>query len=313
MSLLRPVPPGLSVAHSVTWSPTKGRVSGVRIVDRETHEALEFEGRLVFLAASALESTRLLLNSTSADFPQGLANSSGVLGRYLMDHTMGVGATGDFPDLPRHREPGRRPNGIYVARFRNVDDEHPDFLRGYGFQGWGSERDWGRALEKPGFGAALKERLREPGPWRMEIEAFGECLPSFDNFVELDPERVDAWGIPVLRIHCSWGDNERAMKRDMAVTAAEMLEAAGARNVETYDLDTAPGLTIHEMGTARMGLDPGRSVLNRFNQAHDVKNLFVVDGAAMTSSACQNPSITYMALTARACAYAVRSLGRGEL
>jgi choline dehydrogenase-like flavoprotein len=302
-----------SVVHSVVWDRRRGRVSGVRVIDRESHDHVEFEGSVIFLAASALESTRLLLNSTSTDFPDGLANTSGVLGHYLMDHTMGVGATAAFPDLPRHREPGRRPNGIYVARFRNVTSAHPDFVRGYGFQGWGLEQGWERAMDRPGFGPALKERLSEVGPWQMEVEAFGECLPNHENYVELDPDAVDAWGIPVLRIHCQWGDNERAMKRDMAVTAAEMLDAAGGRDVEAHDLDTPPGLTIHEMGTARMGHDPATSVLNRFNQAHDVKNLFVVDGAAMASSACQNPSLTYMAMTARACAYAVAASRSGEL
>jgi len=268
-----------SVVHSVIWNARAGRVTGVRVIDRESGDMVEFEGRIVFLAASALESTRILLHSTSSDFPDGLANSSGTLGHYLMDHTMGVGATGDFPDLPPQREPGRRPNGIYVARFRNVDDAHPDFLRGYGFQGWGTTRGWERAMETPGFGDHLKGRLAEVGPWRQEIEAFGECLPRYENFVELDA----------------------------------MLEAAGARNVTTHDQDTPPGLTIHEMGTARMGRDPRESVLNAFNQAHDVNNLFVVDGAAMASSACQNPSLTYMALAARACAYAVEATRRGEL
>lgn len=302
-----------SVVHSVVWDRRRGRVSGVRVIDRESHADVEFEGRVIFLAASALESTRLLLNSTSPDFPDGLANTSGVLGRYLMDHTMGVGATATFPDLPRHREPGRRPNGIYVARFRNVRSAHGDFVRGYGFQGWGTERGWERAMDGPGFGRTLKARLGEVGPWQMELEAFGECLPRRENYVELDRETVDAWGIPVLRIHCAWDENERAMKRDMALTAAEMLDAAGGRNVEVHDLDTPPGLTIHEMGTAHMGHDPATSVLNRFNQAHDVKNLFVVDGAAMASSACQNPSLTYMAMTARACAYAVAVSRSGEL
>ncbi len=302
-----------SVVHSVIWDRNAGRARGVRVIDRESGEELEFEGRLVFLGASALESTRILLNSTSTSFPDGLANSSGVLGHYLMDHTMGVGAIADFPDLPRHREPGRRPNGIYVARFRNVSSQHPDFQRGYGFQGWGTERGWERALDTPGFGSDLKAELSDPGPWRMEIEAFGECLPRYENHVSLDPEQVDAWGIPTLRIECSWGENERAMKRDMAITAAEMLEEAGGRNVTTHDLDTPPGLTIHEMGTARMGDDPRSSVLNGFNQAHDVKNLFVIDGAAMASSACQNPSLTYMAFTARACEYAVASMRRGEI
>ncbi len=302
-----------SVAHSVIWDPSAGRATGVRVIDRETHEPLEFFGRIVFLAASALESTRILLNSTSADFPQGLANSSGVLGHYLMDHTMSTGATATFKGWEAYTFTGERPNGIYVPRFRNVTEPSADFLRGYGYQGWPSRAGWSRGIDETGFGADFKARLMQPGPWRMELGAFGECLPHHENYVELDPEVEDAWGIPVLRINCEWSDNERVMMRDAAERAAEMLDAAGGTDVEMSSEITAPGLTIHEMGTARMGRDPDTSVLNGFNQAWDVRNLFVVDGAAMTSSACQNPSLTYMALTARACDYAVKASEAGDL
>tara|TARA_B100001123_G_scaffold263095_3_gene293002 strand:- start:4235 stop:5938 length:1704 start_codon:yes stop_codon:yes gene_type:complete len=302
-----------SVVHSVIWNPSKGRVTGVRVTDRESREELEFSGRIIFLGASALESTRLLLNSKSSDFPDGLANSSGALGRYLMDHAMSTGAKATFPGWEAYKYTGERPNGIYIPRFRNVTEPTSDFLRGYGYQGWSARRGWSRGLDMPGFGAGYKEKLTRPGPWEFELGAWGECLPREDNYVELDPEQTDAWGIPTLRIHCTWGENERIMMQDAAERAAEMLDAGGGRDIELATDLTAPGLCIHEMGTARMGRDRTTSVLNGFNQSWDVPNLFVIDGAAMTSSACQNPSLTYMALTARACAYAVEAGARGEL
>jgi choline dehydrogenase-like flavoprotein len=302
-----------SVVAEIIYDENRDRARGVRVIDRETHEQLEFTARIVFLCASALESARILLNSTSARFPTGLGNSSGELGRNVMDHTMGGGARGTISGFADRDTFGRRPNGIYIPRFRNVSTPHPDFLRGYGFQGGAGRLRWSRGASLPGFGADFKHALRTPGPWRATFYGFGECLPRSDNFVELDPVRVDAWGIPALRIHCTWGDNEKAMLQDMAVTAAEMLEGAGATDIETFVEDNPPGLTIHEMGTARMGRDPRTSVLNAHNQLHDVENVFVTDGAAMASSACQNPSLTYMALTARACNYAVEQMGRREL
>ena len=202
---------------------------------------------------------------------------------------------------------------MYIPRFRNIGEEHPDFVRGYGYQGSAYRLDWNRGMTAPGFGADFKRELSLPGPWRMSLGAFGECLPNYDNYAELDPEAVDAWGIPVLRIHMQWGDNERAMQRDAATQAAEMLEAAGARDIEMGTEGSPPGLTIHEMGTARMGRDPRTSVLNGFNQTWDVPNLFVIDGAAMASTACQNPSLTYMAFTARACDHIVQRMRRFEL
>ncbi len=302
-----------SVVAEVLYDSRNDRARGVRVIDAVTHEDMEFESRVVFLCASALESTRILLNSTPDRFPTGLGNSSGELGYNLMDHTMGAGARGLVPGLEDRDAYGRRPNGVYVPRFRNVRDEHPDFLRGYGFQGGAGRPGWTRGIDVPGFGANLKEALRRPGPWQMTLSGFGECLPRRSNYVEIDPDRKDRWGIPVLRIHCEWSDNERAMLRDMSVAAAEMLEAAGTTNVRPFVEDNPPGLTIHEMGTARMGRDPTTSVLNAYSQCHDVPNVFVTDGAAMTSSACQNPSLTYMALTARACAYAVERMQRREL
>ena len=302
-----------SVVRSLLYDD--GRVTGALVIDRESHETIEFSGRMVFVCASALESTRILLNSSNAEYSDGLANSSGVLGHYLMDHSMDTGARATFEGWEDRTTFGRRPNGVYVARFRNVDDEHPDFLRGYGYQGSARREGWQRGVAGGGIGADFKQRMAEPGPWTMWLGAFGECLPRYENFIELDDEVVDAWGIPVLKMHIAWSDNERAMMNDGAIQAAEMLEAAGGRVTElvTSDNMPPPGLTIHEMGTARMGRDPATSVLNGFNQSHDIANLFVTDGASMASSACQNPSLTYMALTARACAYAVEELRRGDL
>ena len=302
-----------SVVHSVIYDEKKDRAVGVRVIDAQTREPLEFHARVVFLCASALESTRILLNSATPRFPTGLANSSGELGKNVMDHCMGGGARGTIPGMEDRTVHGRRPNGIYVPRFRNVATAHPDFLRGYGFQGGADREGWTRGENLPGFGVEFKRTLRTPAPWRFSFYGFGECLPRPTNYVELDPDTKDAWGIPALRIHCEWSDNERKVLKDMSVSAAEMLEAAGAKEVEPFVDDNAPGLTIHEMGTARMGRDPKTSVLNAWNQCHDVKNLFITDGACMTSSACQNPSITYMALTARAVAHAVEQMKRHEL
>ena len=310
-----------SVVHSLIYDAAKSRVTGVRVVDTTTKQTREYSGRLVFLCASTLATTRVLLNSKSPSFPNGLANSSGVLGHYLMDHHFRAGASGTIEGLLDHYYQGNRPNGIYVPRFRNLGDEasrRGDYVRGFGYQGGASRQNWARGAGEPGFGVELKRKLHDPGRWTMGMTGFGECLPRADNHVEL-AEQTDAFGIPVLRIHCTWGENELAMRKDMAASAAEMLEAAGCKDVRTNDayreggLGAEPGLGIHEMGTARMGRDPRTSVLNGHNQAHDVPNLFVTDGACMASSSCVNPSITYMALTARACDYAVAESKRGNL
>src|SRR5438034_2546763 len=302
-----------SVVHSVIYDAARGRAAGVRVIDAQTREPLEFRARVIFLCASTLESTRILLNSKTPRFATGLANSSGELGRNLMDHTMGGGANGTIPGFEDRAPHGHRPNGIYVPRFRNVQSSQPGFLRGHGLQGGGGREGWDRVVSQPGFGRELKQALRTPGPWHFSFYGFGECLPRPTNYVERDPQTVDAWGVPALRIHCEWSDNERKLPHDMSVTAAEMLEAAGARDIAPFVDEKPPGLTIHEMGTARMGRDPKTSVLNAHNQCHDVKNVFVTDGACMASTACQNPSITYMALTARAAAYAVEAMKRNEL
>jgi choline dehydrogenase-like flavoprotein len=305
-----------SVVESVLYDAGTGRAKGVRVIDANTNDVLEFEGRLVFLCASALESVRILLNSKSTRWPDGLANSSGTLGRYVMDHTMGAGASGTVPGFEDRKSVGRRPNGIYLARFRNVDTAHPDFVRGYAYQGRAARGGWdSRDRSTPGFGAEFKTTLiEELTPWSMNLYGFGECLPREDNRVTLDPEVRDRWGIPALHIDVTYGPNERAQLADMQVAAAEMLEAAGVRDVTPFEqADVHPGLVIHEMGGARMSKTPEEGVLNGWNQAWDVPNLFVTDGACMASSANQNPSITYMALTARAVDHAVGSIDRGEL
>ena len=301
-----------SVVAGLRFDSKTRRVTGVRVIDATSRAAMEFQGRIVFLCASTLESTRLLLLSRTSEFPNGLANSSGVLGKNLMDHTMGQGARGIVEGFESRTYRGNRPNGIYIPRFQNVRSRHPDFVRGYAYQGEAFRQGWERT--GTGFGAEYKRTLlTEQGPWTLNLEGFGECLPNPENFVELDASVKDAWGIPALRIHCTYGPNERRQMAEMVTSATEMLEAVGATEIQPIRDRVDPGLVIHEMGTARMGRDPKTSVLNGWNQSHDAPNLFVTDGACMTSSANQNPSITYLALTARAAWYAVESMKRNEL
>ena len=303
-----------SVVHSVIYDPAKRRATGVRVIDANTKEMFEVHAKVIFLNASAMESTRILLNSATPEFPGGLGSSSGELGHNLMDHIMDGGASGTLPFAMDRREIGNRPDAIYVPRFRNVKTKQPDFLRGYGFEGRAYRPDWRRGSEMPGFGASFKKSLiGDLGPWQMEFGGFGEMLPRHENHVALDPHLVDAWGIPALRVNCAYSENEKKMQEDMVVSATEMLEALGATDITPFKEDNPPGLVIHETGTARMGRDPKTSVLNSHNQVWDAPNVFVTDGACMTSTANQNPSITYMALTARAVDYAVKQLNRREL
>ena len=288
-----------------------GRATGVRVIDMPTGNVEEYTARVVFMCASAPSTVRVLLNSKSADFPDGIANSSGVLGRYMLNHNTRLGAVGYLSDLKDRYYQGNRPTVIYVPRFRNLDENsrHPDFVRGYSLAGRGRREGWQRGSSMPGFGASFKETLRDPGEWRLSLSGLGEVLPYRDNYMALDDELTDKWGMPAVRFHVRRYDNEMIMRKDMVATAAEMLEAAGARNIETNDREhIALGNTNHEMGGARMGRDPQTSVLNKWNQCHDIPNLFVTDGACMASSANQNPSLTYMALTARAAHYAVDQL-----
>ena len=303
-----------SVVAEVLYDPRTSRARGVRVIDANTMESREYTSRIVFLCASAIESVRLLLNSKSTRFPDGLANSSGVLGKYVMDHHYGSGASGTVPGFTDKRTTGRRPNGIYIVRFRNVKTQHPDFLRGYGMQGGSGRNGWGRGSSMPGYGADFKQSLiDELGPWSLSASGWGETLPNENNRITLDPEVKDKWGIPAAHLDVRWRENERAMDKDMMTAMAEMLEAAGCTNVRQHGSNNPPGHCIHEMGGARMSKTPSEGVLNRWNQAWDVKNLFITDGACMASNGCQNPSITYMALTARAAAHAVAEMKRGAL
>jgi choline dehydrogenase-like flavoprotein len=302
-----------SVAAELTYDAKRGRIRGVRVIDANTLKETEYKARVVFLCASAIESVRLLLNSKSTHFPQGLGNSSGMLGRYVMDHHYGSGASGTMNGFDDRTTFGRRPNGIYVARFRNVSNQHPGFLRGYGMQGGSSRRDWRRGTTMPGYGADFKKSLLGLGSWSLGIAGWGETLPHADNRVTIDPTVKDKWGVPAARMDVRWRENERAMQHDMVASAVEMLDAAGCTDIKPDPVDHPPGHCIHEMGGARMSIEPSQGVLNAWNQAWDVQNLFITDGACMASSACQNPSITYMALTARACDHAVNQMRRSEL
>ncbi len=303
-----------SIVRSLVVNATGKRVSGVRVIDAQTGAEHAYTARIVFLCASAIESARLLLNSATPQFPNGLANSSDQVGRNLMDHIKWGGASGQIDGFDDRRVIGERPNGIYVPRFRNVSVRHPDFVRGYGFQGGAGRGGWESATRAPGLGLAFKERLAQPGPWNMTFNGYGEMLPRATNRATVHPTLTDRWGIPSLHIEAQWSENELAIHRDMGVTASELLDAAGARNIRPHTHGpSTPGNANHEMGAARMGRDPKTSVLNAYNQAWELPNLFITDGACMTSSSCQNPSLTYMALTARACAFAVAEMKRRNL
>ena len=302
-----------AIVDSVAYDAGSNRVTSVRAIDANTRDRRAYSGRIVFLCASTLGTAQIMLNSVSEAFPEGLANTSGTLGRYLMDHIGGASTTGVFPGYADRYHSSRRPNECYLPRFRNVGGRDERFLRGFGYQGGARRHSWQRGDGVAGIGEAFKASLRVPGPWTFSIEGFGEMLPDRRNRVWLDEHRKDEWGIPILNIDCEHRENERAMINAMSTDAVEMLEAAGLQDIRTSTRLAPPGLLIHEMGTARMGNDPSTSVLNRFSQAHDVPNLFVTDGSAMTSSACQNPSLTYMALTARASAVAVDMLKSGTV
>ncbi len=302
-----------SIVTEVLYDPETRKATGVRVQDAETGEVQEFFAKIVFLNASALGSTWILMNSKSEYHPEGMGNASGELGHNLMDHHFQIGAYGDYEGFEDQYYYGRRANGIYVPRFRNIGKQDQDFLRGYGYQGGGGRNGWQSAVAELGVGEELKEQITTPGAWRMGFSGFGEHLPYHENKVELDESKLDKHGLPTFKIDCEFKENEMKMRQDMKEQAAEMLEAAGLKNVTMYDRGGGPGLGIHEMGTARMGRDPKTSVLNKWNQVHEVKNVFVTDGACMTSAACQNPSLTYMALTARAADYAVKELNRRNL
>ncbi len=309
-----------SIVTKVLFDDKTQRATGVEVLDAETGETMEFFARIVFLCGSTLNTTWMLLHSTSSRFPNGLGNDSGVLGHYLMDHHFQVGATGEYDGLKDKYYYGRSPNIFLIPRYRNIGkDVRENYLRGFGMYGWGAHQGWGEvaAIKEAefGFGAEWKDAITDPrnGNWTLTFYPFGECLPYEDNRVFLDLTKKDKWGLPVLAMDMQFHKNEREMTKDMLNDSAEMLNAIGFKNIRTFQDETAPGFGIHEMGTARMGRDPKTSMLNANNQLWAVKNVFVTDGACMASSAFQNPSLTYMALTARACDFAVKALKRGEL
>jgi choline dehydrogenase-like flavoprotein len=254
-----------------------------------------------------------MMQSTSETFPDGFANSSGVLGHYLMDHLSGPGAVAGFENMKDKYYFGQRSTSVYIPRFQNLKEKDRNYTRGFAYEVYVSRADWSRGYNGPGTGADWKDSLSEPGNWNAAMYAYGECLPNDKNRVFLDNAKKDKWGLPVLNIDMEYGENENAMRGDMIIAAKEMLSSAGPEWVAEINDPSIPGNTIHEMGTARMGNDSKNSVLNKFNQCHDAPNVFVTDGACMVSTACQNPSLTYMALTARACDYAVEKLKKGEI
>jgi choline dehydrogenase-like flavoprotein len=302
-----------AIVHSIIHDPKSGKATGVRVIDANTKESRSYDAKVIFACASTIATAQILLNSKSAAHPHGLANSSGMVGRNLMDHLYALSVRGMLRGAPNTFYHGRRPTGLYIPRFRNVS-EPGEFLRGYGYQGGVSRMGWrSAALAQPGIGAELKERTRKLGPWFILISGFGEMLPNPDNRVTLHPTRTDKWGIPLVHIECSLGANERKMAQQIIDDAKAMIQAAGGTIVATATRPGTPGLGIHEMGTACMGKDPRNSVLNKYNQAHDVPNLFITDGSAMASSGCQNPSLTYMALSARAAHHAAEFLREGRI
>lgn len=302
-----------TLVNKVLYDEGKERAAGVEALNIQSGETTEYYARMVFLNASALGTTFILLNSTSNRFPNGLGNGSDQVGRNLMDHHKGSGASALVEGYEDKYYSGRRPNTLYVPRFRNMDEKRTDYLRGFGLMGGAGRSEWNRHVGSPLIGAPLKEAAQTPGPWYISFGGYGECLPYQDNRVMLSKTGTDKWGRPALSIHCEFKENEKAMNNDMAEAVAEMLEAAGYKNVKKRQNMMSPGNANHEMGTARMGREAKTSVLNAFNQMHEVPNVFITDGSCMTSSACVNPSLTYMALTARACHYAVDQLKKNNI
>lgn len=301
-----------SIVNQVLYDEQHGQARGVEVIDAQTSEVMEFSARLIFLNAATLGTTFILLNSRSRRFPNGLGNDSDQVGRNIMDHHKQAGASCTVDGFEDQYYRGRRPNGLYIPRFRNLKEKHPDFIRGYGFQGEASRESWWYQASDQ-LGADLKTAAQKPGPWGFWFGGFGECLPYAENRATLNSTLRDKWGRPTLTLDVSFKENERAMNKDMAVTMAEMLETMGYQHVKPHQNMSFPGNANHEMGAARMGRDAKTSVLNGFNQMHAVKNVFITDGSCMTSASCVNPSLTYMALTARACDFAVGEINKGNL
>jgi len=303
-----------AVVHSVIYDEKKQRATGVRVVDTSTKKITEYYAKIIFLNAGSINSNLLLLHSTSSRFPNGLGNDSGTLGKFIMTHNYRVRASGVYEGMPDSYYAGRRPNGVYMPRFRNFGNDHQNnFTRGYALACSSYRQGWTRGNGMDEIGTALKQQLEEPGPWVFFGTAMGEMLPYEDNQVWLDKDKTDDWGIPLLHASVDWHENENLMAKDALQQMQEMFDKAGLQQITSEDNQQAPGKDIHEMGGCRMGHDPKNSMLNKWNQLHAVKNVFVTDGACMTSSACQNPSLTYMAITARAADYAVSELKKGNL
>ena len=300
-----------AIVESVLYDENLDKVTGVRIIDTQTKQSEEFFARVVFLCASALATTGILLNSRTHRFAEGLANSSGVLGHYLMDHHKNINAYGTLEGYEDRIYKGFRPAAVALPRFRNVEQQEMDYLRGYGF--WGGASRQGINPTQVGIGVDFKARITQPGPWKFALFSQAEGLPYYENKVELDPEQKDQWGLPLLKISAEQGENERRMRKDMVGQAQEVMEIAGLKDITVDEGPMIMGDVVHEMGTARMGRDPKESVLNDFNQCHDIPNLFITDGSCMPSSGYVSPSLTYMALTARACDYAVDQIRRGAV
>ncbi|WP_445732703.1 GMC oxidoreductase [Mariniflexile sp.] len=296
-----------SIAYEIVYDENTKQAAGVKVIDANTKEKFFFKASIVFCCASTVATASVLMQSKSKRFPNGLGNDSGELGHNLMDHHYGVGASAEVDGYDEKYYKGRRPNGFYIPRFRNLGDkktETKDFIRGYGYQGGASRTNWRAAVSELSYGKDLKEELLKPGPWHIGMGGFGECLPYHENKVTLNYDILDDWGLPTLDFDAEFKENEIKMREDIMNQAVAMLKAAGYKNVKGHNGNASPGACIHEMGTARMGRDPKTSVLNEHNQVHAVPNVYVTDGACMTSSACQNPSLTYMALTARAANHA---------
>ncbi len=299
-----------TVVERILYDEATGKATGVRTVNRKTKERQDHHARVIFMCASTIGTIQVLLNSTSESFQNGFANSSGTLGKYLMDHHTRIGAEAAYPGFQDSYYAGRRPNGIYVPRFTNLKNETDgEFLRGYGYQGNSTRSSWTRALGGKGFGEDLKKELRQPADsWRLRLQAFGEMLPREENQAVLHPTKTDSYGIPQIHLNVGWSENERKMRVAMKRDAVAMLEAAGCTDIQTFEQEPVPGHCIHEMGGARMGHDAATSVVNGRNQCHDVSNVFITDGSSFSSVACQNPSLTFMALTARAADYAATQM-----
>ncbi len=304
-----------SIVAEVMYDEKTKRAKGVRVINQHTNAVTEYFARIIFLNAGSMNTAALLLNSTSSRFPNGLGNESDQVGRNIMDHHLGVGANGTVEGFEDDYMFGQRPNALYIPRFRNWgSDKQTSYLRGFGYQGGANRSDWKRGTAQDGFGASFKQEMTQPGKWSIGFGGFGEVLPNPNNRLTLSTTKKDKWGIPLIVFDAAFGENEIAMRKDMMNSAMEMLDAAGFKNITGNNRqDVHLGLGIHDMGTARMGKDPKTSVLNKFNQVHDCKNVFVTDGAAMASSSCVNPSLTYMALTARAAHYAVDQLNKKVL